>query len=360
MVFAGPSGYNCYAPEGLLNIRERMMNLQRKTLLVCLVCAAAFFGILSPLYAGETGKDSLYVSPEWLKENRDKVVLIDARPKSLYDKGHIPGAVNAEWTYFANMKGQPGTPGWGDIYPRETLAKRIGALGVNGKKPVVVYCDPGGWGQDGWIVWILRLSGITDARMLEGGFSAWRAAGGEVSTTPKKPKAVAFSIQSFQGGYNVTTPWLREKLDEVVVIDARTPFEYQGARIFQEKRGGHIPGAINIPFDSVFLEDQTLKEPEELRKFFGRYGLSVNDEIIVYDTAGVRSAYLVMVLRMAGFEKARNYDSAFQEWAGNMELNVIEGDKPGKPAPKAVEPPDDTGGTSGGKTAPESSGESTS
>jgi hypothetical protein len=63
---------------------------------------------------------------------------------------------------------------------------------------------------------------------------------------------------------------------------------------------------------------------------------------------------------MAGFEKARNYDSAFQEWAGNMELNVIEGDKPGKPAPKAVGTPDNTGGTSGTNTEPESSGESTS
>jgi thiosulfate/3-mercaptopyruvate sulfurtransferase len=320
-----------------------MMNLQRKTFLVGLVCAAVLFGILSPLHAGETGKESLYVSPEWLKENRDKVILIDARPKSLYDKGHIPGAVNAEWTYFANMKGTPGTPGWGDLYPRETLAKRIGALGVNGKKPVVVYCDPGGWGQDGWIVWILRLSGIADARMLEGGFSAWRAAGGAVSTTPEKPKAVAFSIPSFQGGYNVTTPWLREKLDEVVVIDARTPFEYQGARIFQEKRGGHIPGAVNIPFDSVFREDQTVKEPEEIRELFGRFGISPEDEIIVYDTAGVRSAYLVMVLRMAGFENARNYDSSFQEWAGNMELAVVEGDKPGEPQPKVETAPEQTG-----------------
>ncbi len=312
----------------------------RKTLLICLVCVAVLLMGLSTLYADEAGKDSLFVSADWLKGNREKVILIDARPKMLYDKGHIPGAVNAEWTYFANMKGMPGTPGWGDLHSRETLAKRIGALGVNGKKPVVVYCDPGGWGQDGWVVWILRLSGIADARMLEGGFSAWRAAGGEVSTAPKKPKPVAFSIPSFQGGYNVTTPWLREKLDEVVVIDARTPFEYEGARVFQEKRGGHIPGAVNIPFDSVFREDWTVKEPEEIRDFFGRFGIRPEDEIIVYDTAGVRSAYLVMVLRMAGFENARNYDSSFQEWAGNMELAVVEGDKPGEPHPKAETPPE--------------------
>lgn len=336
------------------------MKLQKKTFFVCAVCLAVLVGVISPLYAKEAGKESLYVGPEWLKENLDKVVLIDARPQSLYEKGHIPGAVNAEWTYFAKMKGQPGTPGWGEIHDRETLAKRIGALGVNGKKPVVVYCDPGGWGQDGWVVWILRLSGMENSRMLEGGFSAWRAAGGKVSTSTVKPRAVAFSIPSFQGGYNVTTPWLREKLDEVTVIDARTPFEYQGARVFQEKRGGHIPGAINIPFDSVFREDQTVKSPEELRAFLGTYGVSQEEEIVVYDTAGVRSAYLVMALRMAGFDKARNYDSAFHEWAGNMELEVIEGDQPGRPSPRAVESMEECGDPSTSGTASENAKEPTS
>jgi len=300
----------------------RKASLPVLAILICLLSAAAF---------AETklSKDTLFVDAAWLKANVTNVTLIDARPAAMYKKGHIPGAVNAEWTYFANMKGQPGSPGWGDLFPRETLAKKIGSLGISGKKPVVVYADGGGWGSEGWVVWILRLSGVANARKLDGGYNAWAAAGGKASTSATKPKAVGFSIPAFQGGLNVTTPWLASKLGEVTVVDARTPFEYEGGRLFQEKRGGHIPGALNIPFTTVFKDDMTVREIEDLQSIFAMHGLDPGQEIIVYDTAGVRSAHLVMVLRMAGYDKARNYDSSFQEWAGNMELEVVQGKEPG-------------------------------
>lgn len=312
---------------GLLTTHnERMMILKKASLLalammVCLASAAFAETTLS--------KETLFVDADWLKANISYVTVIDARPASMYDKGHIPGAAKAEWTYFANMKGQPGSPGWGDIFSKDMLAKKIGALGVNGKRQVVVYGDGGGWGSEGWVVWILRLSGVTNAKKLDGGYNAWVAAGGKVSKTGIKPRAVAFSIPAFQGGLNVTTPWLASKLGEVTIVDARTPFEYEGGRLFQEKRGGHIPGAVNIPFDIVFKDDMTVREVDDLQAIFKMYGLDPEQEIIVYDTAGVRSAYLVMVLRMAGFDKARNYDSSFHEWAGNMELEVVEGREPG-------------------------------
>lgn len=297
-------------------------------ILVCLVPAA---------FGAETApsKTTLFVDAPWVKENASKLILIDARASTLYAKGHIPGAVNAEWTYFANVKGQPGNPGWGEIFPQDTLAKKIGALGINGKKPIVVYGDCGGWGQEGWAAWVFRLSGIENVRILDGGYNAWLAAGGKASTTATKPKAVAFSIKAFQGGYKVTTPWLTSKLGEIKVIDARTPFEYEGGRVFQERRGGHIPGAINMPWDVVFKPDMTIREVSELNAVFSSYGLDPDDEIAVYDTAGVRAAYLVMVMRMAGYGKARNYDSSFHEWAGTPDLEVVQGKEPGGPAPSA-------------------------
>lgn len=294
-------------------------------LLLCLVPAALAADTAPPA----PSKSTLLVDAEWLKANIDNVVVIDARASSLYAKGHIPGAVNAEWTYFANVKGQPGNPGWGEIFEKDTLAKKIGAMGINGKKPVVVYGDCGGWGQEGWVAWVLRLSGVPNVRKLDKGYMGWLAAGGKASTTATKPKAVAFSIPAFQGGYKVTTPWLVSKLGEVKIVDARTPFEYEGGRIFQERRGGHIPGAINIPFDVVFASDRSIKEIEELDAIFRMHGLHPDNEIVVYDTAGVRSAHLVMIMRMAGYEKARNYDSSFHEWAGTPELEVIQGKEPG-------------------------------
>ncbi|HAJ93512.1 MAG TPA: sulfurtransferase, partial [Synergistaceae bacterium] len=94
------------------------------------------------MQAGEPETEaSLLVSAEWLKKNKGQVVLVDARPESLYSGGHISGAVNASWTYFANMNAQAGTKKWGAIWQPSTMAKRIGALGINGKKTVVVYDD---------------------------------------------------------------------------------------------------------------------------------------------------------------------------------------------------------------------------
>jgi thiosulfate/3-mercaptopyruvate sulfurtransferase len=312
------------------------MMILRKTallvlaILVCLVPAA---------FGAETApsKTTLFVDASWVKENASKLILIDARASALYAKGHIPGAVNAEWTYFANVKGQPGNPGWGEIFPQDTLGKKIGALGIDGKKPIVVYGDCGGWGQEGWAAWVFRLSGIENVRILDGGYNAWLAVGGKASTTAVKPKAVAFTIKTFQGGYKVTTPWLASKLGEIKIVDARTPFEYEGGRVFQERRGGHIPGAINLPWDVVFKADRTVQEVSDLGALFSSYGLHPDEEIAVYDTAGVRAAYLVMVLRMAGYDKARNYDSSFQEWAGTPDLEVVQGNEPGGSAPGAEE-----------------------
>lgn len=310
-------------------ITLRKTPLLALALLLCLAPAA--FGAEAPL-----SKTTLFVDAPWVKENASKLIFVDARASSLYAKGHIPGAVNAEWTYFANVKGQPGNPGWGEIFPQDTLAKKIGALGIDGKQPIVVYGDCGGWGQEGWAAWVFRLSGIDNVRILDGGYHAWLAAGGKVSTTAAKPKAVTFSIKAFQGGYKVTTPWLASKLGEVKVVDARTPFEYEGGRIFQERRGGHIPGAINIPWDVVFKPDMTVRDIADLNALFSSHGLSPDDEITVYDTAGVRAAYMVMVMRMAGYDKARNYDSSFHEWAGTPDLEVVEGKAPGGPGKEEI------------------------
>jgi len=302
----------------------------RKTVLIAVaLVAVALLATAAAAADADLSKSTLYVDSQWLKANLGNVVLVDARPKDHYKKGHIPGAVNAEWTYFANMKGQPGNPGWGDLYSKGTLAKKIGALGINAKRPVVVYASGGGWGQDGWVAWILKLSGVQNVKLLEKGYPGWKAVQGKISGGVSRNKSVGFSIPSFQGGYNVTTPWLAAKLNEVKIIDARTPFEYEGGRLFGERRGGHIPGAVNIPYDTVLNDDMTARPIEDIQTIMAVRGISPEDEIIVYDTAGVRSAYLVLVLRMAGFDKARNYDSSFQEWAGNMELEVVQGTEPG-------------------------------
>lgn len=271
-------------------------------------------------------RESILVSADWLKANIKNVVLVDARPESLYLGGHIPGAVNAPWTYFANMNAKQGTDKWGTIWPEATMAKRIGALGINGKKTVVAYCDAGGWGQSGWTLWILRQAGIKNAKILEGGIGAWKAAGGQLAKNKVKAKTVAFTISKYAPNYTATTQWINDNLGKpgLAIIDVRTQPEFNGKiRPFQEKRAGHLPGAVNISRENFVTEQGHFKSAEEVAALLAPYGITTDTEIVVYDTAGVRSAFVTMLLRYAGFTKSQSYDAGFQAWAGNPDLPLV-------------------------------------
>ena len=190
---------------------------------------------------------------------------------------------------------------------------------------MVVYADRGGWGQDGWILWVLRSAGLENAKILHGGYTAWVAAGGKTDKWPVKAKSAALTLPKPDTSWNVTTQWIVDNMAHLKVVDVRTKPEFEGARFFQERRGGHIPGAIHLPFDSVANDKGELRTNDELRELFHAAGLQETDDIVVYDTAGVRGAYMTLMFRLAGFSKARNYDSGFQEWAGNKDLEVATG-----------------------------------
>ncbi|NLD06476.1 MAG: sulfurtransferase, partial [Synergistaceae bacterium] len=251
------------------------------------------------------------------------VVIVDARPESLYTGGHIPGAVNATWTYFAKMNAPTGSTKWGTVWETVTMAKRVGALGINGKKMTIVYDDAGGWGQSGWVLWILRMNGIKNAKILEGGITAWKKEGGPISRTVHKNKAVSFSVKKYREHYLVNTEWIDNNIGKngLVLLDVRTPAEYQGKiRPFGEKRAGHLPGAINIEMENFVQADYHFKEEEEIVALLQKHCVTPDSEIVVYDTAGVRAAFVTMALRYAGFQKSQCYDEGFQAWAGNPEL----------------------------------------
>jgi 3-mercaptopyruvate sulfurtransferase SseA len=269
------------------------------------MCAALFFAGIAGA-AEQNGIEtyqSLLVTPAWLEANIDKVVLIDARAQSLYtgQQGHLPGAVNAEWTYFANMAGKTGDPHWADIPDGAAFAKKIGALGIDGKKDVVVYGDWGDWGNSGWVVWALRMAGVQNARLLDGGFTGWRAAGGKTAANAFTNKAVNFPNTSLDPSYIVTTEWLRENLTDasVKIVDVRSEKEYTGEiRPFGEARPGHIPGAVNFSWDKVFTSDYKILPEPELSQILADAGFTDKEGVIVlYDTTGVRSAFMTMIFR---------------------------------------------------------------
>lgn len=249
------------------------------------------------------------------------LVIIDARGAKDYAAGHIPGAVNAPWQAFSDMKGKPGDANWGTVLPAERLGEAIGKLGIKPGTEVLVYAaPPSGWGEDGRVAWTLMMAGIEPVAIVEGGIEAWKAAGGAVSTAAPAITPASFPVTATDLSMNVAKNDVKDLMGKAAIIDSRTPQEYEGAQKFGERRGGHLPGAISIPWTNVFDKDGKLSSPDALKKMLEAAGIGQDDEIISYCTKGIRSAHMTLVLRDLGYAKARNYDASFHEWAGDASL----------------------------------------
>jgi 3-mercaptopyruvate sulfurtransferase SseA len=259
-------------------------------------------------------------------------VIIDARSASAFNAGHIPGAINAIWQSFATVgTGAPGDANWGVLKSPAEIGTALGNMGIDASTEVIVYASaPNGWGEDGRILWMLRMAGVTNSKLLNGGVTGWTATGNGLTTaaTPA-PTPKTFSLSSFIGDYVVDKNWILANMNraDVKIIDARDPEEYAGAIKYGEKRGGHLPGAINLPFNTALYTNAPanpgiLKSQDELEALFTSAGIKKTDTIICYCTKGIRSGLMSIVLRMAGYSKAVNYDASFYDWAGDATAPV--------------------------------------
>jgi len=268
---------------------------------------------------------ALLISVDDLAADTAGVVILDSRDPKAYEAGHIEGAISAPWQAFATVaEGKPGDADWGVLSTPDDIAAALGERGVDTTKPIVVYSDPTGWGEDGRVLWTLRSIGVLDVRMLDGGLPAWSAAGKAVSTEVPSPAATTVAVaEGVLADINVTTDEVKAAVDTggVNIVDARSEKEYGGATDFGEARGGHIPGAMNVPFPTMFNEDGTLKSNDDLVRMFTGAGIERGNETIVYCTKGVRSAYMAEILQMLRYP-AKNYDASFYSWAGDPSLPV--------------------------------------
>ncbi len=262
-----------------------------------------------------------YVTVDWLKENKDKVFIIDANSDKAYGAGHIPGAVNITWQSLSNMAVKQGEPGWGVVLGKDELAAKLGAFGIDGTKDIIVYNDPKGLGEEGRVLWMLRIAGLNNSKMLYGGIPAWQAAGNEVSTEATAVTAVPFTIAAYDDGRIATTEYVKANLETIKLVDTRSIEEYTGAsnhgENFKGKKAlGHIEGAISLPYSDLYNIDGTPKSIADMKAIFEGLGLKPEDEIVTYCTVGIRSGFTAEELRMCGYAKAKNYNGSFSEWAG--------------------------------------------
>ena len=251
------------------------------------------------------------------------IVVLDARPTMAYLFSHIPGAVNVNWKEFSN----PATPVKGLLDPdMGRLEKKVEDLGISQDRRVIVYADPFEcWGDDGRIYWMLLYLGHPRVQILDGGWFKWKREARQVERGPGKATPAEFKAR-VNSALLIVKDDLKQYINPtppgMVIIDARTRDEYLGVRTSGLPREGHIPGAVNIPWDSFYNADGTVKSAEEIRNIVGRSEVTDDKQVVTYCTGGVRSSWLFFTLRLAGFDKIRNYAGSWMEWSRDLELPI--------------------------------------
>ena len=266
---------------------------------------------VSEAFAGEH-----IVSAEYVKDNIDSILLYDARGDEAAAAETIAKAVPVAWQALASVEqGAPGDAGWGCILDPKTLSERLGQLGFDKNKEIVLFAAANqGWGDDGRIAWELVAAGYNNVKMVDGGYEALKSAGLETNAGGAAPTPVEVSVSSIDETHVINTDELKADYDKYKVVDVRADAEYNGGTLYGETKGGHLPGAIHIDFTTLFNADGTLKGNAELVAMFEDAGLSANDEIVTYCTAGIRSAYMQLIMQDCGFGKVKNYDESFYRW----------------------------------------------
>ena len=268
----------------------------------------------------------LLIDTETLEQNlgRAGLVVIDVRGKAAYEfGGHIPGAVHATWHEFSD----PNAVAKGLLDPDlGRLERKVQALGINRDSDVVIYSNPfDNWGDEGRMFWMLEYLGVPSLRILDGGWVKWVAEKRRYEHGPVHVSRGNFTV-SAKPELIVLKDELKKLVKwphpETILADARSLEEYVGKEIAGIPRPGHIPSAVNVPWNAFLNADATVKELEALQTTLEERGLEPDKEIICYCTGGVRSAWLYFVLKVAGYANVRNYPGSWWEWSRDFAAPV--------------------------------------
>jgi thiosulfate/3-mercaptopyruvate sulfurtransferase len=266
------------------------------------------------------------VSTDWVAEHLDdpEVRIVESNEDPLlYASGHIPGAVEVDWTRDLN------DPVRRDYLGREGFEALMRRLGATRDTTVVFYGDRNNWWAT-YALWVFQLFGHDQAKIMDGGRIKWDKEKRPLTRDVKSYPATDYSAPERD---DETIRAFREQVLEQVekkkgpLVDVRSPQEYSGERLHMPEypnegalRGGHIPGAANIPWArAVNPDDGSFKTADELRAIYeGEARLKKDDDVIVYCRIGERSSLTWFVLtRLLGYPRVRNYDGSWTEW-GNL------------------------------------------
>jgi thiosulfate/3-mercaptopyruvate sulfurtransferase len=282
--------------------------------------------------AGYANPNAL-VETEWVASHLNDptigILEVSVDPAA-FQQGHIPGAVALDW--FKDLEQHPIR----DIASRTKIERLLGEAGVANDTTVLLYGDNHNWFA-AYAYWLIKYYGHQDVRIINGGRKKWVDEGRPL--TKGVPKATPTTYKAQDPTTSIRA--LREYVIAVVgaagrslletgqvrryLVDTRSPREFSGELLAPEHlpqegayRGGHIPGAVNIPWEEAAAPNGTFKSADELRRLYEGRRITPDKEIIVYCRIGERSAHTWFVLtELLGYPNVRNYDGSWIEY-GNL------------------------------------------
>jgi thiosulfate/3-mercaptopyruvate sulfurtransferase len=273
--------------------------------------------IASTMYA----QSKVLVSTDWVNQHKSDpnvaIVEVDASIAT-YHEGHVPGAVGWNWQSQLNDTLRR------DILSKAALEKLLSKSGIDNNTTIVLYGDNNNWFA-AWAFWQLKMYGHKDVRLMDGGRKKWVVEGRELSKDTPLPKAASYKASAADQSLRAYLPQVQAAINNgAVLVDVRSPDEFTGKILAPSglpetaQRGGHIPGAKNIPWGKACNEDGTFKSYEELKALYGGKGVTPDKEVIAYCRIGERSSHTWFVLKyLLGYKNVRNYDGSWTEW-GNL------------------------------------------
>ncbi len=262
-------------------------------------CCLPFSG-----YAMDNSPFIRLILADKLHQNTEHFLIIDSRPKSQFQKAHIPGAKNLDWKQIT-VTDSNGIPY--RLPALSSLAENLASLGIQNDSPVLVYgSGQKNWGAEGWAIWLLAYLGHTgDIFFLQGGWDEWMSKG-----YPVEQGVSMQNNRTHPYTYKVNSAFFADfgeiSSEDAYLVDTRT---------FFERLNGSIPGAIHISWKHFFQTDgRTPLNNKDFAELMTQHQIKRDKPVIYFCTGGIRSAWAWLVHQRSGYSTARNFEGGMALW----------------------------------------------